>query len=214
VAILEVTRTVAFVQHISQLYYGILTQWIFIQVRTGIDTWTLRRFGWLLSWQDVAGNRPETKTWFPKATTPTSMGWRFFEEILGGPGRNRTTGTRIFDPLFMRPGRPAKNSFPSSYRCSYGTRDHTYWGHWLSRRACRSPVWRRSGSVRNKIYLFPVALLFLAPGEEQDALPAGLDRELGVLARLHGCDCVSVVPGGGHTSRHGPICHCKKSGTL
>jgi hypothetical protein len=31
--------------------------------------------------------------------TPTSDGWRFVNDVLGGPGRNRTTDTRIFNPL-------------------------------------------------------------------------------------------------------------------
>jgi hypothetical protein len=30
------------------------------------------------------------------------MGWRFVKSYLGGPGRNRTTDTRIFNPLLYR----------------------------------------------------------------------------------------------------------------
>jgi len=33
----------------------------------------------------------------PKTKTPTSDGWRFVNDVLGGPGRNRTTDTRIFN---------------------------------------------------------------------------------------------------------------------
>ena len=32
----------------------------------------------------------------PKTKTPTGMGWRSVRDVLGGPGRNRTTDTRIF----------------------------------------------------------------------------------------------------------------------
>src|SRR5471030_379986 len=32
----------------------------------------------------------------PETTTPTSMSGRFVRYVLGGPGRNRTTDTRIF----------------------------------------------------------------------------------------------------------------------
>ena len=37
--------------------------------------------------------------------TPTSDGWRCVNDVLGGPGRNRTTDTRIFNPLLYQLGR-------------------------------------------------------------------------------------------------------------
>ena len=36
------------------------------------------------------------------------MGWRFIKNILGGPGRNRTTDTRIFNPLLYQLSYQAK----------------------------------------------------------------------------------------------------------
>jgi hypothetical protein len=36
------------------------------------------------------------------------MGWRFAWDILGGPGRNRTTDTRIFNPLLYQLSYQAK----------------------------------------------------------------------------------------------------------
>jgi hypothetical protein len=36
------------------------------------------------------------------------MGWRFVKYVLGGPGRNRTTDTRIFNPLLYRLSYQAK----------------------------------------------------------------------------------------------------------
>ena len=36
------------------------------------------------------------------------MGWRFCKDILGGPGRNRTTDTRIFNPLLYQLSYQAK----------------------------------------------------------------------------------------------------------
>jgi hypothetical protein len=37
------------------------------------------------------------------------MGWRFvFDTVLGGPGRNRTTDTRIFNPLLYQLSYQAK----------------------------------------------------------------------------------------------------------
>ena len=40
--------------------------------------------------------------------TPTCMGWRLVYSVLGGPGRNRTTDTRIFNPLLYRLSYQAK----------------------------------------------------------------------------------------------------------
>jgi hypothetical protein len=44
--------------------------------------------------------------------TPTSDGWRDKNDVLGGPGRNRTTDTRIFNPLL--------------YQLSYQAKRHDY----------------------------------------------------------------------------------------
>ena len=41
-------------------------------------------------------------------TTPTGEGWRCVNDVLGGPGRNRTTDTRIFNPLLYRLSYQAK----------------------------------------------------------------------------------------------------------
>jgi hypothetical protein len=43
-----------------------------------------------------------------ETTTPTGEGWRFVRDIRGGPGRNRTTDTRIFNPLLYRLSYQAK----------------------------------------------------------------------------------------------------------
>ena len=50
--------------------------------------------------------------WNPQTTTPTGEGWRCVNDVLGGPGRNRTTDTRIFNPLL--------------YRLSYQAKRHDY----------------------------------------------------------------------------------------
>ena len=51
--------------------------------------------------------------------TPTCMGWRFARYVLGGPGRNRTTDTRIFNPLLYQLSYQAKeqNYSRSLSRC-------------------------------------------------------------------------------------------------
>src|ERR1700753_955448 len=38
----------------------------------------------------------------PETTTPTCMSGRCARYVLGGPGRNRTTDTRIFNPLLYQ----------------------------------------------------------------------------------------------------------------
>src|ERR1700740_1312306 len=64
----------------------------------------------VLSGQALATGRAETKT-------PTGMGWRFAGDILGGPGRNRTTDTRIFNPLLYQLSYQAKGR---NYSSSFG----------------------------------------------------------------------------------------------
>ena len=62
-----------------------------------LDDWTIGRFGRLRGsaegWPEIARARGllalETKT-------PIYMDRRFVKDVLGGPGRNRTTDTRIF----------------------------------------------------------------------------------------------------------------------
>src|SRR5476649_1429821 len=44
----------------------------------------------------------------PETTTPTCMSGRCVRYVLGGPGRNRTTDTRIFNPLLYRLSYQAK----------------------------------------------------------------------------------------------------------
>jgi hypothetical protein len=44
----------------------------------------------------------------PKTTTPITMDWRCARYVLGGPGRNRTTDTRIFNPLLYQLSYQAK----------------------------------------------------------------------------------------------------------
>ena len=60
--------------------------------------------------QDTAGAvlASDTGIIWLKTKTPTFAGWRFFTNILGGPGRNRTTDTRIFNPLLYRLSYQAK----------------------------------------------------------------------------------------------------------
>ena len=43
-----------------------------------------------------------------QTTTPTGDGWRCVNYVLGGPGRNRTTDTRIFNPLLYQLSYQAK----------------------------------------------------------------------------------------------------------
>src|SRR5471030_2512641 len=45
--------------------------------------------------------------WTPETTTPTTDGWRCVNDVLGGPGRNRTTDTRIFKTRLRRTRRQA-----------------------------------------------------------------------------------------------------------
>ena len=42
--------------------------------------------------------------------TPTCDGWRCMNDVLGGPGRNRTTDTRIFNPLLYQLSYQAKSA--------------------------------------------------------------------------------------------------------
>src|SRR5471030_130953 len=44
----------------------------------------------------------------PETTTPTCMSGRCVRYVLGGPGRNRTTDTRIFNPLLYQLSYQAK----------------------------------------------------------------------------------------------------------
>ena len=44
----------------------------------------------------------------PETTTPTCMSGRCVNDVLGGPGRNRTTDTRIFNPLLYQLSYQAK----------------------------------------------------------------------------------------------------------
>ena len=44
----------------------------------------------------------------PKTKTPICMDRRFVRYVLGGPGRNRTTDTRIFNPLLYQLSYQAK----------------------------------------------------------------------------------------------------------
>ena len=43
-----------------------------------------------------------------ETTTPTGMSGRWVNYVLGGPGRNRTTDTRIFNPLLYQLSYQAK----------------------------------------------------------------------------------------------------------
>ena len=53
-----------------------------------------------------------------ETTTPTGMSGRCVNDVLGGPGRNRTTDTRIFNPLLYRLSYQAKDA-DYSKRCRY-----------------------------------------------------------------------------------------------
>jgi hypothetical protein len=53
-----------------------------------------------------------TSSLFHKQKRQASKAWRIVNDILGGPGRNRTTDTRIFNPLL--------------YRLSYQAKRHDY----------------------------------------------------------------------------------------
>src|SRR5476649_1116027 len=44
----------------------------------------------------------------PETKTPICMDRRFVKDVLGGPGRNRTTDTRIFNPLLYQLSYQAK----------------------------------------------------------------------------------------------------------
>src|SRR5471032_1178714 len=44
----------------------------------------------------------------PETTTPTCVSGRCVRDVLGGPGRNRTTDTRIFNPLLYQLSYQAK----------------------------------------------------------------------------------------------------------
>ena len=58
------------------------------------------------------GNTLDSMLRIPETTTPTWMSGRCVNDVLGGPGRNRTTDTRIFNPLL--------------YRLSYQAKRHDY----------------------------------------------------------------------------------------
>ena len=71
-----------------------------------------RRFGRLLG--AGAGGRPEIDRTrgllVSKTKTPICMDRRFVKNVLGGPGRNRTTDTRIFNPLLYQLSYQAKSA--------------------------------------------------------------------------------------------------------
>ena len=70
------------------------------------DGWTI----WSIA--DVEDGRPEidrTRGLLTLETkTPICMDRRFVKTVLGGPGRNRTTDTRIFNPLLYQLSYQAK----------------------------------------------------------------------------------------------------------
>ena len=49
--------------------------------------------------------------------TPICMDRRFVKDVLGGPGRNRTTDTRIFNPLLYQLTYQAKAGDYSKRHC-------------------------------------------------------------------------------------------------
>ncbi len=55
-----------------------------------------------------AGDGREQELRTPETKKPTGGGWLSVQLILGGPGRNRTTDTRIFNPLLYRLSYQAK----------------------------------------------------------------------------------------------------------
>ena len=62
----------------------------------GIDSWTIRsKLHRPSRFVSSTGHGPDTRTTSSKKT-PTSDGRRCVNDVLGGPGRNRTTDTRIF----------------------------------------------------------------------------------------------------------------------
>ena len=53
-------------------------------------------------------NRMEGRNYNPEDKNANLMGWRLVFAVLGGPGRNRTTDTRIFNPLLYQLSYQAK----------------------------------------------------------------------------------------------------------
>ena len=73
-------------------------------------SWAVWTYSWSLGAQRLTAPEIDRTRGLriPETTTPICMDRRFVRYVLGGPGRNRTTDTRIFNPLLYQLSYQAK----------------------------------------------------------------------------------------------------------